>query len=61
MLVVMLIRWAIFLTFILLVVEGIALIFVIRRFYLYYERRHLELKVRIAAVERRLGIEAEQK
>lgn len=57
MLLIILIRWAIFLTFILLVIEGIALIIILRRFYGYYERRHSSLEVRIAAVERRLGIE----
>lgn len=59
MLIILLIRWAIFLTFILLVVEGIALIIILRRFFTHYERRHQALELRLTAVERRLGIEAE--
>ena len=60
MLIVTLIRWTIFLTFILLVVEGIVLIIFLRWFYRRYERRHQELEGRLSAVERRLGIDQKE-
>lgn len=57
MLFVELIRWAIFLSFLLLLVEGIAAIIVYRRFVRGYLQRHAELQLRITAIEHRLGME----
>ena len=51
-----LVRIAIWLTFFLLIIEGIAAIIVIHKFYAYYIRRHAELEARIARIELRLGI-----
>lgn len=50
------IRTAIWLTFLLLIVEGITAIIVIRKFYAFYMRRHIALEARVEAVERRLGL-----
>lgn len=53
MLILLIIRWVIFLTFILLVAEGIAAIIMSRYFYKLYIRKHLELESRVAALERK--------
>ena len=61
MLIVEIIRWIIFLSFLLLIVEGVVGVIVIRRFFSRYERRHTELEVRLEAVERRLALITEHK
>lgn len=45
-------RLVIFATFILLLIEGIAAVFVSRWFYKLYARKHLELQRRVTALER---------
>jgi hypothetical protein len=53
MLIIIIIRVIIFVTFLLLVGEGIAAIIWATRFAARYERRHKELEVRIDVLERR--------
>lgn len=50
------IRWAIFLTFILLVVLYIVGYIVARRFYRLYVSKHLDLEARVTALERRAHV-----
>lgn len=53
MLIILIIRITIFVTFLLLVGEGVAAVIWARRFAVRYERRHKELEIRIDALERR--------
>ena len=55
-----LVRIAIWLTFFLLIIEGIAALIVIRKFYAYYTRRHIEIETRVARIELRLGLAGKQ-
>lgn len=59
MLIILLIRAAIWLTFILLIAEGIAAIIWATRFSQNYVRKHRELEVRVEALERRLSLPLE--
>ena len=56
MLIILILRWVIFGTFILLLAEGIAAIYISRWFYILYIRKHLELESRVGATERRLAL-----
>jgi hypothetical protein len=49
------IRIIIFITFLLLVGEGIGLIFYIKWFYRHYVTKHQELEVELASVKRRVA------
>jgi hypothetical protein len=51
------IRIIIWLTFFLLIIEGIAGIIVISKFYRLYIREHIKLEKRVAALERRYELE----
>jgi hypothetical protein len=51
--IIIIIRIVIWLTFFLLIAEGIAAIFVIRWFYRFYIREHVKLEGRVEALERR--------
>ena len=55
MLFIILIRIVIWLTFFLLIAEGIAGIIIIRKFYALYIREHIKLADRVTAIERRLA------
>ncbi len=50
---IIILRWTIFLTFLLLVAEGVAAIVLVRWFYALYIRKHLELEARVTALERK--------
>ena len=54
---IILVRIAIWLTFFLLIVEGVVAIFFVRWATRLYVRKHRELEVRVEVTERRLGIE----
>ncbi len=56
MVLIIIIRIAILLTFFLLIVEGVAAIFWVRWFTKRYVRKHIELEARIEVVERKLKI-----
>lgn len=60
MLIVILVRVAIWLTFLLLTAEGIAAIVWARRFSRNYVIRHKELEVRIDSLERRMQLTEKQ-
>ena len=52
---IILLRIVIWLTFFLLIAEGIIAIIVTRWFYALYVRKHIELEARVMALERRLA------
>jgi hypothetical protein len=56
MLIITIVRWAIFITFLVVMVEGIAGMILVPRFYVRYVAKHLELEKRVEALERRVKI-----
>jgi hypothetical protein len=48
------VRLIIFITFLLLVAEGVTAIILFKRFYALYVRKHLELEKRVEVLEKRL-------
>ena len=57
---IVLIRIVIWLTFFLLIAEGIIAIIVIHWFYALYTRKHIELETRVLTIERRLDLAGKQ-
>jgi len=61
MTIILILRWMIFGTFILLLAEGIIALFVSRWFYKLYVRKHLALEARIGAIERQIGLSEQER
>lgn len=56
MLIITIVRWVIFVTFLIVVAEGIAGMIFIPRFYVRYLAKHMELEAKVDSIDRRLKV-----